>query len=151
MQLQCLLHMSRSDNTSRWWGVGKLFFKSTTPGSEICRCCTTERASDANILLRFLARNVCGWNTKVLLHSLCPSWIMWRVEGCCGFASSCSLTPLLSFVGAFLNRWSDRDIAVPLHAAALAQAIPRFFASQYPVGAQMSSYVEICNQTTKDK
>lgn len=41
-------------------GGETIFFKKMTPGSESCSCCTLEQGSDANILLRFLARNVCG-------------------------------------------------------------------------------------------
>lgn len=37
------------------------------------------------------------------------------------------------------------------HVGALAQAISFFFFSQYPLGAYVSSYIEICKQSTKDK
>ena len=122
-------------------GGETVFFKTMNPVSEICRCYTLEQASDANILLRFLARNVCGWNTKVLLHRFCPSWIMSRVEGCYSFASIFSITPLLSFVGAFLDGWSDRDIAVPLLCSCLSSGSLQFFCFSVPC---WSSSVLLC-------
>lgn len=41
-------------------GGETVFFKAIIPGSEICSCCTLEQGSDTNILLGFLARNMCG-------------------------------------------------------------------------------------------
>lgn len=113
--------------------VEKLNSLKMTPGNEMCRYNTLEETNcDASFLFIFLERNVCRWNKKVLSYNLCPSWITWRVEGSCSFASSGSITPFLTSGCDFLHGGTEWDVAVLIQCSCLSSGIRQLFFFSVP-------------------